>query len=43
MYNYIFEDKKKTFNLLFHNNKVVRDLSSSMIHGILIKNYRDGD
>ena len=42
MKNYILKDKKKTFNLLFHHQKVVRDLASSVIHGVLIKCYRDG-
>lgn len=39
--DYIFADKKKTFNLLFHHQKNVRDLASNVIHGVLIKCYRD--
>ena len=43
LHDYIFADKQKTFKVLFHYQKVVRDLASSVIHGTLVKCYRDGD
>ena len=43
MHKFIFGQKKKTFDLLFHQNRAVRDFTSYFIEGVLMKCYNDGD
>jgi hypothetical protein len=42
MDNYILKEKKKTFNLLFHFQRPVRDLMSRFLEGVLMKCYKEG-
>lgn len=43
LYTYVLKDKVRTFKLLFHYEKVIRDFMAVYLQIILMESYRKGD